>query len=72
MMAKIGIVLLGIFLAGVFLNVYGVALVMITGLLLGIKNEEWVTAEYWTCLVAGAVTSLMLTRQIWPQEKSRS
>jgi hypothetical protein len=70
MFAKVVLVLVGILLAGVFLNVYGVFLALITGLLLGIKDGPIVVIEYWLCLLAGSITSFAVIRRAWPKERS--
>ena len=67
MVAKVTLVLVGILLAGVFLNVYGVLLSLITGLLLGIEDGSIIEAQYWVCLLAGSIPSFVVMRKAWPK-----
>jgi hypothetical protein len=69
MITKIALVFCGVILAGVFGNLYFMALTMITSFLLRIDNAIVWEVEYWICFVTGAVTAFGLMRQGWPSRK---
>lgn len=64
---RLAIIFAGFVVAGVFLNLYYALCCFFTVFLLGIQNDLFHSAQYWSCLVAGVATACFLMRRTWPR-----
>lgn len=70
MLRRAGLVMGGLFLSAILANVYYIGFCFVFVLVIGVQNELFLRAGFWSCFLAAVGTLAYFFRRAWSSEAS--